>query len=147
MAVWQIWIVAGIALFIWEIFTPGFFVASIGIGAFIASICAALGFSFTIQIVALAVGLVLSMVFIRPLLYKKGKKSSKAQLTGVDALIGKDALVIQQIENSRTLGRVRIGGEDWKAMSSNGEIIAQDTLVTVNRIIGATAYVSVKEEK
>jgi membrane protein implicated in regulation of membrane protease activity len=146
MAVWQIWIVAGIALFIWEIFTPGFFVASIGIGAFVASICAALGFSFTLQIIALAVGLTLSMILIRPLLYKKGKKSGMAQLTGVDALIGKDASVLQQIENTCSLGRVRIGGEDWKAMSSNGEVIAKDTLVTVDRIVGATAYVSIKEE-
>ncbi len=146
MAVWQIWIVVGIALFIWEIFTPGFLVASIGVGAFIASIGAALGLSFTLQVVALAVGMVLSMVFIRPLLYKKGKKSGKAQLTGVDALVGKDALVLQKIENARSLGRVQIGGEDWKAKSSNGEFIAKDTLVTIDRIVGATAYVSVKKE-
>jgi len=146
MAVWQIWIVVGIALFIWEIFTPGFLVASIGVGAFIASIGAALGLSFTLQIVALAVGMVLSMVFIRPLLYKKGKKNDKAQLTGVDALVGKDALVLQQIENARSLGRVQIGGEDWKAKSSSGEFIAKDILVTIDRIVGATAYVSVKKE-
>ena len=146
MAIWQIWIVVGIALFIMEIFTPGFFIASIGIGAFIASLCAALGFSFTLQIVALAVGMILSMVFIRPLLYKKGKKSPKGQLTGVDALVGKDALVLQQIENTPSLGRVQIGGENWKAVSSNGDIIIKDAVVTVDRIVGATAYVSVRKE-
>jgi len=146
MAGWQIWIIVGIAFFILEIFTPGFLVASIGVGAFLAAIASAFGWSLAIQIVALAVGVALSLILIRPLLYKRGK-GVQSQPTGVEALIGKDALVFEDIRNAQNKGRVRIGNEDWKALSEEGVDIDKNTQVTVARITGATAYVYVKKER
>ncbi|PKL12278.1 MAG: NfeD family protein [Spirochaetae bacterium HGW-Spirochaetae-8] len=146
MAGWQIWIIVGIAFFILEIFTPGFLVASIGVGAFLASIASAFGWSLAIQIVALALGVVLSLILIRPLLYKRSK-GVQPQPTGVEALIGKDALVLEDIRNAQNKGRVRIGNEDWKALSEEGIDIDRNVQVTVARITGATAYVYVKKER
>ncbi len=146
MAGWQIWIIVGIAFFILEIFTPGFLVASIGVGAFLASIASAFGWPLAVQIVALALGVALSLILIRPLLYKQGK-GVQSQPTGVDALIGKDALVVVDIRNAQNKGRVRIGSEDWKALSEEGVDIDKNTQVTVARITGATAYVLVKKER
>lgn len=145
MVGWQIWIIAGIAFFILEIFTPGFLVASLGVGAFLAAIASAFGWSLAIQIVALALGVALTLILIRPLLYKQGKDAG-SKPTGVDALIGKDALVSEDIRNALNKGRVRIGNEDWKALSEEGVDIDKNTQVTVARIAGATAYVSMKKE-
>ena len=146
MAGWQIWIIVGIAFFILEIFTPGFLVASLGVGAFLASIASAFGWSLAIQIVALALGVALSLILIRPLMYKHGK-GAQSKPTGVEALIGKDALVFEDIRNAQNKGRVRIGNEDWKALSEEGVDIDKNTQVTVARIAGATAYVYVKKER
>ena len=34
MEVWHIWILVGVGFLIWEIFTPGFLVANVGLGCF-----------------------------------------------------------------------------------------------------------------
>lgn len=50
---WQIWIVAAMALFIAELANPGFFTAAIGIGCLAAALAHWMGWPIEIQITAL----------------------------------------------------------------------------------------------
>ena len=71
---WENWIYLGIILFILEIFTPGFVVACIGIGAFVASIFAYFDASNSVQLFAFSIATLISFFAIRPyalkILYK-----------------------------------------------------------------------------
>lgn len=57
----QWWLIAGILLFVFEIFTPGFFLACFGMGAFAAIIPAALGLSIVWQTVFFIVASLLAL--------------------------------------------------------------------------------------
>ncbi|MDY4609525.1 MAG: NfeD family protein [Sphaerochaetaceae bacterium] len=139
MYAWAIWIIAGVALCIAEMFTPGFFLASCGIGAIGAGIATACHLPFVWQLVIFCIVTILAFILLRPLL-KKFHKLDGA-VSGVDALVGKEALVVQGIDNLKGEGRVKIGGEDWKALSVDDLPIERGATVVVHHVSGVTAYV------
>ncbi len=141
MDAWHIWIIIGIIFFIIEIFTPAFFFASLGIGAFITSIAAYYDYSMTAQISALSGGTFIVFIGVRPLLKLLQSAKGDNRTTGIDALIGQKAIVIKQIDNANNWGRIKLGGEEWKACSINGEILEESYMVVVEKIEGVTAYV------
>ncbi len=141
MHIYHIWIILGIVLLICEIFTPGFFIASVGLGAFLSAIAAYYQLSMTWQILALATGTILSFILIRPFIYLKHKPGDGRQ-TGTYALIGKSALVTEKIVNHTNRGRIKVGGEEWKARSLSGQDIGKDNIVTIEKIEGATLLVN-----
>jgi membrane protein implicated in regulation of membrane protease activity len=144
MVTWQIWIIVALVLFVLELFTPGFYVMSVGLGCFISALGSALGLSFAVQLILLAAGSIASIFLLRPLLlqYKgDGKKS------GIEALVGRDAVVIESIDNALNEGRIKVGGENWKAQSSDGKPIKKGTIVYIEHISGVTASVKTKENR
>ena len=142
MQIWHIWIIIGILLFIGEVFTPGFFLASLGVGAFVAALVAWLDGSFTWQIVAVAIGTLVTSIGSRPLFRLLHHAGSDGRTSNAAALVGQRGKVLEAICNIENRGRVKIGGEEWKALASNGGEIEPDATVTIDRIEGATAYVT-----
>lgn len=140
---WQYWIMVGIILFAIEIYTPGFVLASFGLACLLSGLAAALGLSLAVQITIFALGSVLFFVTIRPFvrkfLYNKEKLA-----TGTSALIGKTGKVTERICNEDNVGRVMVGGESWKACSSDDDPIPEDALVEVTGISGVTLRVKKK---
>lgn len=140
---WHWWMYAAILMFIIEVFTPGFIVACLGLGASVAALIAYLGFDFDTQLIAFAITTLLSLFVIRPLLYKKGENEDKIK-TNTDALISRKGIVTETIDNLKNTGRVSIDGDIWRAMSNSNEIIEinnnvevisiQSTIVTVKKI-------------
>ncbi len=106
------WLIAGILLFLIEIFTPVFFAASLGIGAFVAALAAFFGASLEMQLLLFSIVSVLSIFIIRPLI-KKYFYSANEVTTNAEALIGKIGTVIQKVDASG-LGRVAIDGDEWQ---------------------------------
>ena len=141
MQAWHIWIILGIAFFIIEIFTPAFFFASLGVGAFAAAIAAFYPVSFTLQIVCLTLGTFVVFLGIRPLINQLQRTRSDQRKIGIQALVGETALVIETIDPSGHSGRVKLKGEDWKAAAVDGDMIADGSRVAVEKIEGVTAYV------
>ena len=130
---WHWWMYAAILLFIVEVFTPGFIVACLGLGAVTASIFAYLGYDIDVQFMAFSTSTLISLFLIRPLLYKKGEKEDKIK-TNTDALIGRTGSVSETIDNKNNKGRVMIDGDQWKAYSQNNEIIELNAQVEVTSI-------------
>lgn len=141
MNAWHIWIIIGIIFFIVEIFTPAFFSASLGTGAFITSIAAYYDYSVTTQISVLSGGTLIVFIGVYLLLKLLQNTKSDNRKTGVNSLIGQEAIVIKQIDNANNLGRIKLGGEEWKAYSINGDILEESYIVVVEKIEGVTAYV------
>lgn len=139
---WQFWLVTSVALFVIEIFTPGFFLATFAIGALCAALTALFTDSFNVQMLVFAVTTTLTFVFVRPFAKKYFFKKSPDLPTNAEALTGKKAKVIETIDNANSKGRVKLfGGEDWKAVSADESIIEKDTVVEIVSIDGAKATV------
>lgn len=61
---------------------------------------------------------------------------------GLDALIGKTAVVIVPVINSKNQGRVKVGGEEWKARAlMPDKIFDKDEIVTIMRRDELTLFV------
>ncbi|MCR5718867.1 MAG: NfeD family protein [Oscillospiraceae bacterium] len=106
------------------------------LGAFIA---AALGMPFAVQAVIFTGVSVLLLCLTRPLL--RSFRVRNVIPTNADAEVGKLAVVTEDINNSQDTGRVRIGGVNWRARSSQEESISKGTSVRVTAIEGTTAFV------
>jgi len=142
MEAWQLWTIIGFLLLIIEIFTPGFVLGSFGLGAFGGGLAAYWGYSLSVQLIVFSI-ITLAIFFgIRPLYLKYLKRFEADHKTGVQAFIGKQYKVTETISNSEDTGRIKIGGESWRARSETGEVIEAGKMVTVIKIEGATAYVS-----
>jgi membrane protein implicated in regulation of membrane protease activity len=142
MVGWQIWIIIALVLFVLELFTPGFYVMSVGLGCFLSAFASALSLGFVAQLIVLSAGSLASIFLLRPVLLRfqgDGKKS------GVEALIGCEAIVVESICKAKNQGRIQVGGENWKARSTDGKDIDKGTVVLIQEIKGVTALVLIKE--
>lgn len=124
------WTIIGIAGFIIEIFSPGFFAGSLAIGAFCAAIVSLFTDAVEYQLLAMAVGSLLAFFLIRPL-WKKYLFNSEDIKSNADALIGKKGVVSQTIDEINNTGRVAIDGDDWRAVSENYVVIEKGEHVEV----------------
>ncbi len=137
---WHIWIIAGIALFIIEIFTPSFVAGSIGIGAIFGGIIAAIGLGIDWQLISFSVFTAISFLTIRPIVIRLSQKNHI--VTNAEALIGRIGKVIQDIGENP--GYVKIDGDSWRSISTDNNIIPSGTLVEVTKIEGNTLSVKPK---
>ena len=133
---WLIWLSAGIILSILEVFTPGFFIVGIGVSLAIAALPAALGLPFWVQLLVCGAMILIFFLLVRPLVMKIPHSDSKK--TGTAALIGEEGIVVETITRIEG-GRVKVGGEVWKAKSD--ETIEKDLLVVVTGVEGVTLNV------
>lgn len=142
MELWQIWVIAALLLFILEIFTAGFAVACFSIGALAAAVAAALGATILWQVVIFAIGSLIALVVVRPIVIRLfGKKDHTP--TNTDALIGRNGRVSETIDPETGKGRVAIDGDDWKAVSEDGSAIEKGTKVEV--VSRESVIITVKE--
>lgn len=131
MDIWVYWVVAALVLFIVEMFTSGFAVICLAIGALGGAAASLLDWSLEIQLLVFAVVSFVALIAVRPILkrlfFSKGEKVQ----TNVDAIIGKRGVVCAEIEADDDNGRVMIDGLDWRAKSDNNEPLPVGTKVEV----------------
>ena len=133
MEPWHIWIIVALIFFIMEIFTPGFAVACLSIGSIGGSIASACGLEFKFQILVFAIATLLAFVLVRPVALKIFHNKSKEVLTNVDALVGRQAIVSEEIVPI-VGGRVKVDGDDWKAISADGRPVSAGTPVRILKV-------------
>ena len=130
MEEWHILVTAGVIAFIFEIFTAGFVLGSIGIGLLFSAGGNYFGLETKWQIMLFSFGVTLTYFLIRPIVTKYGYRKNKIK-TNQDALIGKSGTTTQEINHNKNTGRVSIDGDDWKAKTKNNEIMKMGTTVKV----------------
>jgi len=137
--VWWVWFVVAAVFAIAEIFTAGFFILWFGVGAAVAGVLAAIGLSSAWQWIAFIIVSSLLVMLSR----RFAERFSRPQPDGIGAnrLIGKQAVVLEAIDNLRNAGRIRLDKEEWRAESETGDPIAPETVVTVSRVDGTRAIV------
>ena len=147
MEIHHYWIIFGIVLMIAEIFTPGFLLASFGIGAFGGSLFAYWDFEFKVQLFVFSAVTMGVFFGIRPLYNKYFHQLDDQRKTGVNAFIGNNYKVTENIDNSENSGRVQIGSESWRARTENDESIELGEMIKVKKVEGSTLIVTTTENK
>ena len=107
---WTIWLIAAAVLLLLEVFTPGFLLACLAVGAAGASAGAAFGWSIEIQLVLFSIFSGLSLWLLRPML--RTWFAATGAKTNHDALIG----AVGRVESDVTAGHrgyVKIDGDSW----------------------------------
>lgn len=88
-------------------------------------------------IVFIAVSAIL-LVCTRPIAKKLASNNVD---TNLQLNVGKTALVTEDIDNKKAVGRVKLEGVYWTAISQTGELIEKGSHVTVVKVEGSKLYV------
>ncbi|MGO4945702.1 NfeD family protein [Blautia sp. Sow4_E7] len=109
-------------------------------GALVAAIVAGVGMGIVPQLLLFfCVSLVL-LLFTRPAALKLMNKGTEK--TNVEGLLGKSAVVIQQIDNLAQTGQVRINDIEWMARTSEDSVtIPVGTVVVIEAVHGVRLIV------
>ncbi len=134
-----VWAAAALLFFIAEIFTAGFFLVCFGIGAVAAALLAILGLDAIWQLVAFIVVSLVALVFLRP--FASRVSTHVVNPGGIDRVVGKQAVVLEEINPLTATGRVRIEREEWRAESIDGAVVPKNAVVDVIRVDGTRAIV------
>lgn len=142
MSDWQIWIIAAALLLVAEMFTTGFWLACVAIGALVAAGVALLPVGLVPQVIAFAGATVASLLGLRPALAHRFLHPLGSVRTNVDALLGKSGIVTVAFDPVTGLGRVSVEGEDWRSALVEGErALPPGSRVVVVQVDGSTVVV------
>lgn len=140
-----LWLVLFVVFLMVEASTVAVISLWFAIGSLTAMVASFFGAEFWLQAVLFfAVSLVL-LCALRPL--TKKYFNPKITRTNVDAVVGTTGRVVETVRNDLTQGRVKLGGMEWSARSSSGEILEEGTLIKVDRVEGVKVFVSAQEVK
>jgi membrane protein implicated in regulation of membrane protease activity len=128
------WIAMALFFLLAEVFTAGFVLACFGIGALAAAIPAFLGFGLVWQLLVFIIVSTIAVLFSRK--FADRVTGDQPQGLGVDRVLGKHALVIENIDPHSPSGRVRVDMEEWRADSDSGSAISKGTIVEVLKVDG-----------
>lgn len=132
--IWWIWMAIAAAFVVGEIFTAGFFLLWFGIGATVAGVLALLGLGIGWQLGAFVV--VSGALFVASRQFAERFSRKQPPGIGADRFIGLQGQVLEEVDNVKNVGRVRLQKEEWRAESESGENLPVDTLVEVVRLDG-----------
>ena len=139
--IWWLWFGLAAVFIIGEIFTEAFFLLWFGIGAAISGVLAMLGvgpaWQWAVFVVVSGVLLAVSRRF--------ADRFTRKQPPGIgaDRLIGRKGVVLEDIDNLRNVGKVRIDKEEWRAESEDESLISAGARIEVVRLDGTHAVVRV----
>ncbi len=119
MEIYVVWLISALVLLIVEMFTASFGVVCFSFGAAAAGLAAYCGLSTMWQLLIFSVVSFIAFVFVRPLVVKFLLKKKDEVLTNADAIVGRIAVVTEEINPDKNTGRVKIDGDDWKAEASD----------------------------
>lgn len=143
--IWWIWMVLAALFLIGEIFTAGFFLIFLSVGAAAAGILALLEIGREAQFIVFIIVSGILFVFGRRFADRVTEKQPPG--IGADRFIGQEGVVLESIDNNSNSGNVRIGQDEWRAISESGEIIQEGTHVEVTKINGTRAVVKPIEKE
>lgn len=134
-----VWVVLMVVFLVVEAATAGLTCIWFAVGSLAALIAALFDAQLWLQIVWFLVISFVTLYFTRPLVKKY--VNSRSHPTNADMVIGKEALVTEDIDNVEATGAVSVGGKVWTARSADGGRIKSGAVVSVLRIEGVKLIV------
>jgi membrane protein implicated in regulation of membrane protease activity len=142
--IWWLWFGLAAVFIIGEVFTEGFFLLWFGIGAGISGVLALAGVGPAVQWAVFVV--VSGALFAVSRRFAERVTHKQPPGIGADRLIGRRGVVLEQIDNMQSVGKVRIDKEEWRAESEDESVIESGTRIEVIRLDGTHAVVRLLKE-
>ncbi len=140
MPAWLVWVIVAAVLGVAEVLTLTVAAGLLAAAAVVAAVIAAAGVGAAGQAAAFALAGGAAVALVLPAVRRHRRTARPASRSGVAALIGRSALVVEPVDDHH--GRVRISGEIWSARAfAPGQVIPAGAIVDVFEIDGATALV------
>ncbi|PKQ62758.1 hypothetical protein BZG02_11170 [Labilibaculum filiforme] len=134
LELWHIWLLLAVGLFVIEIFISNFVSVCFGIASVLTGIVSYLRFEIPAQLLVFIASSLICLFLLKPYITKHSISQSYQPNKDYKNLIGKEAIVMEEINDRKNKGRVVLSGSTWKAKSQFGEIIPKDTFVKVLNI-------------
>lgn len=140
-----IWLVVFVVCIIAEIISMGLTTIWFAGGSLIAAVAAAIGTPLWMQILLFAAVSLVLLYFTRPIAVKYFNKDRVK--TNAESLVGKQAIVISEIDNLQGIGQVTVGGREWSARTTaEGITLPVGSVVIVRSISGVKLMVEEKKQ-
>lgn len=139
----MIWLVVLVLLVVIELLTMGLTTVWFAGGALVATLASLVGLPLAIQIILFLIVSGLLLFFTRPIAVKYFNKDRVR--TNAESLVGRQAIVISEIDNLQGIGQVNVGGMEWSARTRD-----ENTTLPVGAVVIVLAIDGVKlivEEK
>lgn len=127
------WLIAAVLLVLTELVTGGFAAVCFAFGALMAAVAAFAGTSYEWWIGLFSVGSLLALVFARPFMLRYFTRDKDSLATNTSALIGRRVTVSETIDPAAGTGRVKVDGDEWRAVPEGGGVIPAGTVVEILR--------------
>ena len=136
----MVWLILLAVFLVVEAITAGLTTIWFAGGALVAALAAYFGAGVVLQLLLFLVVSVVLLVFTRPLAVKYMNKD--LEKTNVNSLLGKTAVVTQEIDNLAQTGQVRINDIEWTARTFDNSIkIPKDAVVEIEEVQGVKLIV------
>lgn len=140
-----VWLVILVALVVIELLTMGLTTVWFAGGALVATLASLLHLPVALQVILFLVVSGLLLFFTRPLAVKYFNKDRVR--TNAESLVGRQAIVISEIDNMQGIGQVNVGGMEWSARSKSDDVpLSVGTVVIVLAIDGVKLIVEEKPQ-
>ncbi|MBO5422124.1 MAG: NfeD family protein [Clostridia bacterium] len=137
-----LWIALIVAFVVIEAVTVQLVTIWFAVGSIGGLIASALNLDIWIQVLVFVAVSAITLLATRP--FVKRFTGSRKEPMNADRYIGKNAIVVEPIDNIHSKGAVKIAGLEWTARTTDGTVIEKDEIVTVEAIEGAKLIVKVK---
>lgn len=139
-----IWLIVFVVCIVAEIISMGLTTIWFAGGALIATVVAAIGGPLWLQITVFAVVSLVLLYFTRPVAVKYFNKDRVK--TNAESMVGKQAIVISEIDNLQGIGQVTVGGLEWSARTiEEGITLPVGSVVIIRAISGVKLMVEEKK--
>ena len=130
-----IWLGIAVAFGIVEAAAPALVCIWFCVGAAAAFVASLFTASILVQVAVFLVVSCVALLALRPFFRKSAKVKAKDALTDVDAYVGREVTVTQEIPAGKDLcGRVRLGDVSWLARTSEGVAVPTGSRVVVKSV-------------
>ncbi len=142
--IWWVWMAIAAFFVVAEIFTMGFFLLWFGVGAAVAGVLALVGLGPGWQLGSFVVVSLVLFAVSRRFAERFTKKQPPG--VGADRFVHKRGVVIEEINNLKNTGRVRIEKDEWRADSQTDEVIPVGRTIQVTKVDGTHLVVKTIKE-
>lgn len=139
------WLIILVALVVIELLTMGLTTIWFAGGALVATVAAVFGAPLLLQIILFLIVSAVLLYFTRPVAVKYFNKDRVR--TNAESLVGRQAIVISEIDNLQGIGQVSVGGMEWSAHTrQDGIVLPVGTVTVVVAINGVKLIVEERKE-
>lgn len=145
MSMTVFWLIVLVVLVVIELLTMGLTTIWFAGGALIATIAAVFDTPLFVQVVLFLLVSAVLLFFTRPLAVRYFNKDRVR--TNAESLVGRQAIVISEIDNLQGTGQVNVGGMEWSARTRiDGVRLPVGTVTTILGINGVKLIVEERKE-